>query len=407
MEPFFTHTWTVIVAGGQGTRLFPISHKNCPKQFCELDKENTFIQATVKRFIAIGVDPKHIVTVVTSDQQRWLAEEQLKMFGIPTQNTHQIPDYYGYVGAMVSAADFINKLDEDAVIINTPADQYVEFNSNFELAIKSAVASAKRGFPTIVGVHVNDINTIMGCGHAKYRVEDYLLVIDDFIEKPEQSKAEEIANHPEKYVCNTGINIWKATTILGYVSMSSVRTASSFTKDSNDVDAILNTNYLMTRMKDDLKVMLGKFEWYDCGTLQSLYDVSEKHGEGENVFLGAGEINCQQCEHSLFYAPSNVELRVTKISDAAVVVNRINNKIVIVVIKFSESQEVRALAEDFIEHAKIINKDFAFGARNNVVPYSDISDDICVGFVGVDGHIVYAHKRRNNSIEVAVSPMMV
>ena len=49
--------WLAIIAGGRGTRLFPHSHDDCPKQFCVLDDTNTFIQATARRFIALGVKP--------------------------------------------------------------------------------------------------------------------------------------------------------------------------------------------------------------------------------------------------------------------------------------------------------------------------------------------------------------
>ena len=57
------HIWVAIIAGGQGTRLFPISHPACPKQFCQLDENNTFIQAVIENFKLIGIKSTQIVIV--------------------------------------------------------------------------------------------------------------------------------------------------------------------------------------------------------------------------------------------------------------------------------------------------------------------------------------------------------
>ena len=57
------HVWVAIIAGGQGTRLFPISHTDIPKQFCQLDEKNTFIQAVIENFAGVGIKRNHMIVI--------------------------------------------------------------------------------------------------------------------------------------------------------------------------------------------------------------------------------------------------------------------------------------------------------------------------------------------------------
>ena len=98
------HLWLAVIAGGQGTRLFPLSNEHCPKQFCQLDNENTFIQATVKRFYDIGVKSNHVVVITTTERQTELATKQLTPLGVISPNIYQIDASYGYAGAMIKAS---------------------------------------------------------------------------------------------------------------------------------------------------------------------------------------------------------------------------------------------------------------------------------------------------------------
>ena len=134
------HLWVAIIAGGQGTRLFPISHPGCPKQFCQLDKKNTFIQAVIENFTSLNVKPTQIIVITTDDKQTDLARQQCLPRGVLSQNIVQIEPDYGYAGAMVRASQCIYLLDQEAIVINTPADQYLLANEDFRNAVKSAVS---------------------------------------------------------------------------------------------------------------------------------------------------------------------------------------------------------------------------------------------------------------------------
>lgn len=372
------HLWAAVIAGGQGTRLFPISHTDCPKQFCQLDEHNTFIQAAIKNLLSVGVKPTQIVIVTTSDNQTRLAKEQTLSRGILSQNIYQIDPNFGYAGAMVKATEFIYGLDKSAVVINTPADQYLSPNEEFLSTMADAIKEAKSGNPVIIGVKVNDIVTAMGCGHALYKDNgNSCKEVTGFVEKPNMKEADKIMRQGNS-ACNTGINVWKAKTLLSAMPKRNTKG--------------LATDALMQKL-GNLKIAVGNFEWHDCGTLKSLYGISKKTPNHKNASLGEGQFERNDCRGSLLYAADGMELRVTGAKDEAIIFTTINERPIIVVAKLEESQRIKALAEDYSAHEAFLTDDFSFGARNNIVLGSNMSDDLIVGFVGVYNYAVYVHKK--------------
>lgn len=385
------HLWTAIIAGGKGTRLFPISHPDCPKQFCQLDERNTFIQAVVDNFTFLGVKPTNIVVVTTSDSQTELAKKQCLPRGILSQNILQLSPQLGYAGSMIKATSEIYKLDPAAIIINTPADQYLVPDFEFKAAIESAVAGAKNGNSVIVGVKVNDIVTAMGCGHAIYEeTNSACFPVTGFVEKPDKKKADEIMRQGNS-ACNTGINVWRADVVNGIFENKRYRG--------------ISTNKMM-EMLGDLQVAVGYFEWHDCGTLKSLYDISRKSPNTKNATIGGGTFERMDCHRSLLYAIEGFELRVSGAEDDAVLFTSINERPIVVVAKLSDSQKIKLLAEDYLVHEEILTDDFSMGARNNTVLRSNVSDEIVVGFVGVQNYAVYVHRNADGNLEAVVSQQM-
>lgn len=387
------NVWVAVIAGGQGTRLFPISHADRPKQFCQLDKDNTFIQAVVKNFVDLGVKPSHFVIITTSDNQTELAKKQVLPRGILSQNIYQINPDLGYSAAMYMATKFISEHDKDAIVINTPSDQYIAADDDdFYYTIKAAIDEARNDYPVIVGVKVNDLVTATGCGHALY--EDFgdkgCYSVTGFVEKPNPEKADKIMRAGNS-ACNTGINVWKVSTLLEAVDERCIKG--------------IGTDEFMDNFKN-LRIAVGSFEWHDCGTLKSLFEISKKTPNHKNASLGPGEFERVECRRSLLYAAEGMELRVTGANDDAIIFTTINEKPIVVVAKLDESQRIKALAEDYVKHKDFLTDDFSFGARNNIVLGSNISDDLIVGFVGVRNYAVYVHKEPDGTLEAAVSQQL-
>lgn len=382
------HVYVAIIAGGEGTRLYPISNSQRSKPYCMLNKDYTFIQRVVETYIRLGIKPSHIIVTTTNENQTRLAIEQVTRKGVLSQNVHQIPNL-GYPAAMYLATKFISSLDPDAIVISTPADQYIVVNDEFSRTIEAAVYEAVAGSATIVGVKINDLNTAMGCGHAIYdEIEGAADCFDviGFVEKPGREEADRIMRQGNS-ACNTGINVWRANTLFEAISESDI--------------AGMSTDQMMGRF-EGLRVAVGRFEWHDCGTLKSLYDVSEKTPNHRNASIGGGKFERTDCSRCLLYAEEGMELRLTGGEDVAAVFTTIDSHPIVVVVKMSESQRVRALAEDYKLHKEFLTDDFAFGARNNIVLRSNV-DDLIVGFVEVEGYAVYVHRESDGSMIAAVS----
>ena len=383
------HLWVAIIAGGQGTRLFPISHPGCPKQFCQLDKKNTFIQAVIENFTSLNVKPTQIIVITTDDKQTDLARQQCLPRGVLSQNIVQIEPDYGYAGAMVRASQCIYLLDQEAIVINTPADQYLLANEDFRNAVKSAVFQVdETDDAVIVGTKVGDIVTAMGCGHAIYE-EDYgpCYPVVKFVEKPDRNLADKIMRQGNS-VCNTGINVWRAATVNKFSAQYPYKG--------------ISTDKLMEYF-DNLKVAVGSFDWHDCGTLKSLYEISKKTPNHKNANLGGGTFERIDCRRSLLYADEGMELHVSGAEDDAVLFTVINERPILVIAKLSESQKIKRLAEDYLAHEDILTADFSMGARNNFVLRSNISEDVIAGFVGVNDYHIYVRRKSDGNLDAIVA----
>ena len=215
------HVWLAVIAGGKGTRLFPISHEGCPKQFCDLNRSEKFIQATIQRFIRLGVNPAQVVIVTTNENQAKLAKEQTRKLGVLSQNILEEDESWGYPGVMVRANEVIAQHDPDAIIINTPSDQYIVEGEEFENAVDGAIYEAEHNRIAVVGVRITDLVTATGCGHVVYgqgEADQYgFRRMADFVEKPSTEVADKLMRHAGS-ACNTGINVWRAKALFGYIT---------------------------------------------------------------------------------------------------------------------------------------------------------------------------------------------
>lgn len=237
----------------------------------------------------------------------------------------------------------------------------------------------------------------MGCGHAVYRETPgtSCYVVESFVEKPDQKNAD-LLMRAGNSACNTGINVWTAAMILRATADIPIRR--------------LGTDTLMSTLRNgkvakNVEVAVGDFVWEDCGTLKALYEISKKTPNHKNASLGAGTFERVDCRRSLLYAAEGMELRVTGAEDDAIIFNIVKEHPVVVVAKMSESQRIKTLAEDYSKHEGILMDDFSFGARNNSVLRSNVSD-LVVGFVGVENYAVHVHREKDGMMVATVSQQL-
>ena len=382
------HLYLVILAGGEGTRLFPYSNPGRPKQLCPIGgnnpRTNTFIKRTIANYINCGFNRERIIVITSNGYQTRLIKRQITgPGGIPLDNIWEIPSSFGYSGTMVETTKRITEFDSEAIILNTPSDHILTPDYKFIEAVFTAVINAEKGYVSAIGVKTNSLDTVMACGNIIYdqeKLNNGITISKDFIEKPGITRARELIKN-DTSVCNTGICVWRADALLEYAPKN--------TKD-------LTTERLMRAFNGRLRIVVGEFQWQDCGTLRGLYSALDKMPHTQNVVLGEGRINLDNsCKRSLFYADKGLSLNVSDTSDCAIIFTKVHNQPVLLISHLDESQKIKELAEDYSRHEKILIDDFSLGARNNRVLYSNMYYEYSVGFVNVEDYIVHIVRRSN------------
>ena len=383
------HVYVAIIAGGAGTRLFPYSNPERPKQFCKLnEKGETFIQNVIANFTKIGINKNHFVVITTNKTQTDLAKAQVVPKGVLSQNIHEIKPGLDYGGAMIEATKFVKSIDEEAIVINTPSDQYVEVDEDYRQTIYNAIKTASQGEPVIVGVKVSDLVVVMGCGNAIYKnTGELCFPVESFIEKPKEKEATNIMRAGNS-ACSTGISIWQIK--------------SFFRTIPEDVTSKVATNDLMKQFKN-LKIAVGDFKWYDCGTLFALYEVSRKTPNHKNASFGGGEIDRFKCLNSLFLCDEGYRLHAAGCRDVAVIVTTKDGRPTVAVNGFNQNAELKELAENFPQNEQLLKQAFSIKAHNNNVVLSNISEETITIFVGVDNYTISSHLNSDGVIDVQVS----
>ena len=375
------HLYLVILAGGEGTRLFPYSNPERPKQLCPISGEdwrtNTFLKRTIANYVECGFDTTRIIVVTSSDRQEQMTRGQIAVpGGIILDNVWNMPSTYGYAGTMVEVTKRIAQFDPKAIVFNTPADHYLTTGHTFYEAVFTAVNNAKEGRISAIGVKTDDIDTVMTCGNIIYdheKVKKGITLSQDFVEKPDRKQAEKLIKDGES-VCNTGICVWRAEELIKYAP--------------KDTEA-LSTERLMRAFNGHLRIVVDEFNWQDCGTLRGLYTALDKTARNNNVTLGEGVFMLDSsCKNSLFYADKNMILNVSDARDCAVIFTMIKERPVLVISNLDESQKIQRLAEDYSKHEEFLIDDFSLGARNNRILYSNMYNSFSVGFVNVENVVV-------------------
>ncbi|MCR5832323.1 MAG: hypothetical protein K6G36_00030 [Candidatus Saccharibacteria bacterium] len=384
MINYLVNLWLCIIAGGNGTRLFLYSNKDRPKQFCLLDKDHTFIQSTIERFMSFGIDPKHIVIIVTNDVQWDLAKEQtMERYGVLSSNIVKISPDHGYAGAMVVATNHVYGSDPNAVVISTPSDQSVETNKNFYRVINAAIENVSNNpdHVVFVGKPITDDSIVKDLGVFTYKeTSETVVAMEEFYEKPQGATLQKVLRG--KYACNTGISVWNSAIFRPCLEMESREIAT---------DELIRE----LRARLNIDIVVGDFHWDDCGTFKALYRVNSYSSGSEVVVLGNAEnVVYENCRQSLLITDSSLEINVYGASDVAVIAREIEGHYYLEVAAFNYNQGVAEAAKIFEENLAAFRAGITLGGRNNglTTPREDIYH--CC-FIGVSNYKVHTYERKS------------
>ncbi len=293
------NNYLVIMAGGIGSRFWPFSRNDKPKQFLDiLGIGKSLIQLTFERFTSIC--PAENVLVVTNAEYADLVAEQL-----PALEPDQIllePFRRNTAPCIAYAAYKIMQANPDAVMIVAPSDHVILNTELFTNTIKLAVDQAQDQEKLItIGINPNRPET--GFGYIQYleNTDSELKKVKTFTEKPEKSLAEKFIESGD-FVWNSGIFVWGVQAIIKAFHRHLPEVAATFDEISQDLnseqekDAIYNAyahtanisiDYGVMEKSSDVYVVLGDFDWSDLGSWDALHDMSEKDEDGNVVNANA------------------------------------------------------------------------------------------------------------------------
>jgi len=288
----------VIIAGGSGTRLWPLSRQLYPKQFLPLVGDKTMFQVTLERLQGLDSAPP---IIVCNEDHRFIAAEQLRLAGAEHNGIILEPCGRNTAPAICLAALLAKDIDPDATLLVLPADHHMDNPQAFLTAVKCAEESAAKGALITFGIQPSYAAT----GYGYIRSAEPLIgnqpqKIGEFIEKPNLEQAENLIASGD-YLWNSGIFMFRGNGFLNELEtlrpdiltacrqswQSSAEDMEFVRPDSNLFSACPaeSIDYAVMEKTTNAMVMPMDPQWNDLGSWSSLLDLLPKNNQG-NVEIG-------------------------------------------------------------------------------------------------------------------------
>jgi mannose-1-phosphate guanylyltransferase / mannose-6-phosphate isomerase len=206
------HATPVILCGGSGTRLWPLSRTGFPKQFLCLTGNDSLFQLAAQRLASLGNDQIQMATplIVSGEDHRFLATEQLREAGVALGSALLEPVGRNTAPALTLAALAATQNGQDPVLVVTPADQTVVNNLAFTTALQQAIQTAADGTIVILGVKPTQPETGYGYIQATQHPGSAAHTVQRFVEKPNLTTAQQYLQEGG-YFWNAGMFVLKAS----------------------------------------------------------------------------------------------------------------------------------------------------------------------------------------------------
>lgn len=287
----------IIMAGGSGTRLWPLSRSLYPKQFLSLINENSLLQETLKRLDGLNCLPP---VIVSNNEHRFIVAEQLRQFGVDDFQIILEPVGRNTAPAVALAALKSLELHGDHHMLVLAADYAIQDIEAFHAAVLAAEQESVDNKLVTFGIVPTKPETGYGYIKKGEQVKNSVFKVNSFVEKPDLETAK---NYLEQkcYLWNSGMFMFKASVYLDELkkfrpdilaackeSLSSASTDLDFIRLNSDVFAECpdeSIDYAVMEKTQDCVVIPLDADWSDIGSWTSLWEISEKD-EHENVSHG-------------------------------------------------------------------------------------------------------------------------
>lgn len=341
---------SVVMAGGSGSRLWPLSRSMFPKQFLALDKKNdlTMLQATLDRVNQMStLEP----IIITNEKHRFIVAEQLREYGAKSRIILE-PVGRNTAPAIALAAFEAVRYGEDPVLLILAADHVILDKPAFQVSVRNALLQAQSGYLVTFGIVPTIPETGYGYIHRGSEVSENAYKVEQFIEKPNLETAEKYVTSGD-YYWNSGCFMFRASTYLNELKRLSPeiyeaceKATSKMTKNIDfirvDEDEFLkcpddSVDYAVMEKTDKAIVVPMDAGWSDVGSWSALWEVSDKD-ENQNSYRG--DVIMKNTTGCYIYAPNKL---VAAVGLQNIVV--VDTKDAVLVADKSKVQEVKQIVE--------------------------------------------------------------
>lgn len=361
---FLDHTYAIVLAGGGGTRLWPKSRKQSPKQFLRLIGKDTLLQVTVSRINKLV--PSERIIIVTNQLYR---DEVVSLLPeVPSDNIIAEPEKRDTALAMLTGALYARSKDPEAVVINCASDHVVTNESEF-IRVMKAAAEVANDNDYLVAVGITPTFPSTGFGYIKIG-DDLkkldrglsLFKVESFTEKPNEATARAFIS-TGKYFWNANMYVWRAKVLVEAFQKHHPELLESANKLLDlkgegfighlpdvykDAQAI-SIDYAISEKADNLVLIPGDFGWNDVGDWRVVYDLETKDLSG-NVVLGEGsEVHALSIEsHNNLIHTNGRLVALVGINDLVV----IDTDEILMICPKNKTQEVKRLVDRLKEEKR-------------------------------------------------------
>ncbi len=292
------HVFAVIMAGGIGSRFWPHSRKEKPKQYLSLLDNGTLIQATTQRLR--GFLPDDHIYVISTQEQQALLNDQLPW--LPNSQIFFEPMGRNTAPAVGLSAIMLQAIDPNATMIILPADHTIANTKQFQQTLKLGVEQIEKDPNVLVTLGIEPDYPATGYGYieAGEKVADTVYRVRQFREKPDLDLAKQFLQQ-SNFLWNSGIFFWQAATVLKKIEQHMPGLHQGLETIRQELDTLnlretirrvyeklpkQSIDYGIMEKAENVLTIRADFGWNDLGSWKEVYRQSPKDENG-NVVLGS------------------------------------------------------------------------------------------------------------------------
>lgn len=354
----------VILSGGIGTRLWPLSRALRPKQLLPLTSEKSLLQETVLRTKGTAFGPP---LVVCNEEHRFMIAEQLRELDIAPEAIILEPEGRNTAPAIASAALYLAQKDGnmDGIMLVMPSDHVIQDTEAFRSAVDTAIAAAQREALVSFGIQPSRAETGYGyirCGEP-YDGVSGCFKLAEFVEKPDVETAQSYVSKQE-YYWNSGIFVFPVGLFLheleaqhpGVVGQcrKSIMNASSdldfvrLSKSHFQAAESISVDYAVMERTDKGAIVPADMAWNDVGSWSALWEIGARDDEGNVITGDAITLDAKNC----FIRSDSRLVAAIGIEDLVIV----STDDVILIAHMDRDQDVKKLVEELAKRGRSEHK---------------------------------------------------